>query len=445
MPQDGALSIVSSAPLDDDLKIVKSHVDAGKDVPHSVISRLLEWLPAAGGAIGGLVGSVPGAMVGGAAGEGLKQIAKHGAELPGAVTDVARNLVAHPKETIRGGLQGMGQGVRDAASQAAIQGGSELAGGVIGQGMARAGGALMQSAIKPGLKSTARALAKGVATEDLPIVTTLLKEKVNVTPGGIAKLDKIIGATNREIRDAIESLPGSVSPERVAKRTEGLASDLAKQVDPAGDVSAVQGVTNRFLEQPGTTRAAQVGTKQVDTGVLDSSGQMVTREAPVMGRVSRPLSLVEAQDMKTGTYKALKDKVYGEMKGPEIEANKALARGLKEEIENEVAKTTAGARGLAGLPGGINIGALNAREGAAIVTKEAIAKRIAAAGNRDPVALAWLASNPVSAVLFIMERSPVVKSMLARGLYNEAARAANVPAHVLRGLLTNIAESEDEQ
>ena len=40
----------------------------------------------------------------------------------------------------------------------------------------------------------------------------------------------------------------------------------------------------------------------------------------------------DAQAMKQGTYRALGDKAYGELKGASIEAQKAQARGLKEEL-----------------------------------------------------------------------------------------------------------------
>lgn len=406
----------------------KAHPPPAKE--HSWIDTAIDWIPTAAGAVGGLVGSAAGPI--GAVG---------GAALGGATGKAVQNLLRDDPAKPMGAREAL----TSMASAAGTEGAMQAVGGAVAPLMARAGAAVMQSAIKPGIKATARAFAKGVSQEDLPIVRTLLKEGVNVSPGGIAKLDKIINATNAEIKDAINTLPGKVNPQAVATRTQRLASDVAKQVDPGADVSAVEGVTQRFLTQPGTTQAVQTGTSQVPTGVLDASGQMTTRAQPVMGRASRDLTLAEAQEMKTGTYRALKEKAYGEMKGPEIEANKALARGLKEEIEREVNKTVAGLKGQLGLQGGIDIGALNAREGAAIVTKEAIATRIAQAGNRDPVALAWLASNPTTGLLFLMERSPAVKSMLERGLYQSASRAARVPENVIRVLVQSIAQSADEQ
>lgn len=395
---------------------------------HSWLDTATDWLPAAGGALGGVVGgfggtvggfgvggvpgAVGGAALGGGAGEATKQLVNRwrGRPAPSSATEAATGI----------------------AGQAALQGGTEAVGGAVAPLLKHGAGVLMQAAVKPGLAATTRAVARGVPRSNLPIIKTLLNEGVNVTPGGIAKLDRIINSTNKQIADAVASVPGSVDPAKVATRTQEVAGRLAQQVDPMDDVSAVQRVTENFLSQPGTTAVGQIGTKSVPTGVLDASGMMVSHQVPVMGRVPRALSLPEAQAMKTGTYRTMKDRAYGEMKGPAIEANKALARGLKEEIEVEAKKA------------GMDLGALNAREGAAISAKEAIAKRVAAAGNRDPISLAWLAANPTAGLLFVMERSPVVKSMLARGLYQSAARASKVPENVLRLLVSSVATQQDE-
>ncbi|HEX2594701.1 MAG TPA: hypothetical protein VHL34_24575 [Rhizomicrobium sp.] len=394
---------------------------------HSWMDTAIDWIPTAAGAAGGIIGGLAGAA--GGLGIGAVPGAAAGAALGGATGQAVKNMLTDDPAQPMGARQALGS----MAKEGAIQGGMELVGGgVVAPAMRRVGSALMQSAVKPGLKATAAAIAKGVPTEDLPIVKTLLKEKVNVTPGGIAKLDKIMSATNKEIRDILENTPGSVLPENVATRTQAVAARVANQVDNEADLSAVQNVTKRFLGQGNTTTLAQTGTKQVPSGVLDASGRMLTKAEPVMGRVSRPLALTEAQDLKTGTYRALKEKAYGELKGPEIEAQKALARGLKEEIEAEAKKA------------GKDIASLNAREGSAITAKEAIAKRIAQAGNRDPLSLAWLAANPTAGLLFVMERSPAVKSMLARGLYNSASKAARVPENVLRMLVHGVASSTDE-
>jgi hypothetical protein len=397
-------------------------------MPHpDDLKKLAAWFPAAGGVVGGIVGGAGGTAFG--MGVGGVPGAVGGAALGGAAGESGRQLV---NRALGGPAPATaGEAAKAIGTEAALQGGSEAIGGTVIAPIARRiGGVLMQSAVKPSTKETARAILQGVPQANLPIVKTLLAEKANVSRAGIAKLTAIINATNDEIKTVVRGIPGTpISPQRVAGRTIDTLVQAGNQVDPQADVAAVQGVTQRFLEHPQTTRLAQTGTTTQPTGVLNAAGQMITRQAPVMGRVSKNISAETAQTLKEGTYRSLQSRAYGELKRPEVEAQKALARGLKEEVSAEAAKR------------GIDLTTLNAREGNAIITKEAIADRLAAAGNGDPIAFAWLAANPVHGLLYVAEKSPAVKSMLARGLYNQAAKLSGVSSGVLKAMTTAIAES----
>jgi hypothetical protein len=287
-------------------------------------------------------------------------------------------------------------------AQAAIQGGSELVGAGLAPVVSRVGTTLLQSAIKPGIKATAKALGRGVAPENLPLVKTLIKEGVNVTPGGIAKLDRIISATNDDISQAVLNIPGTpIDVGKVAARADDVAARVSEDIAPEAGLKSVENVQRQFMQKP-----------------ANAAGE---------------ISAASAQTQKKAGYRALKDTAYGTMQNAEIEARKAVLRGLKEDIASEALKQ------------GVDLTALNAREGAAITAKEAIATRLAQAGNRDPVALAWLAHNPVTGLLYLAEKSPGVKSMLGRGLYTEAAKFAGVPAFLMRTILSNIAQGESQE
>ncbi len=353
-------------------------------------------MPQIGGAIGGMFGGIPGAAAGGAAGQGLRSLAQSATELPGAVRDVARNMVEQPGATMRGAVGGAGMGALEAGAQAALNAGGQFAGGVIGQ---RAIGAaqtvapwLMQSALKPAAKATLGAIKKGNIP---PVVRTLLDEGVNVTPGGIAKLNSIMDASNDAITHAFATMPAkaTIAPIAVAGRLSPMARQAATQVNPADDLATISNAGQEFLEAHGAQNLTPQG----------------------------------AQAMKQATYKSLGEKAYGEMKGTAIEAQKTLARGLKEEIERE-AKAS-----------GIDIAALNAREGAAITARDAIAKRVAQVGNRDPAGLAWLANSPTTFIMALAERSPAVKTLLARGLWQSAAKASGMPVDTLKYAMGAIA------
>ncbi len=352
------------------------------------INRLAQWLPTAEGTVLGGIGTAAGgpivgagaAALGGASGEGQRQLMR---DATGAET------TSDPAKAA------------DQMRQAALtQGGAELVGsGLLAPVAGRAGEALMQSAIKPGIKLTSRALIRGT---ELPIVGTLLKEGVNITQGGIDKLTSIIQASNKTIRSALDALPASSSldPDAIAARVDPLIESARAEGNPEANVKALEAVKEEFLRNHGQPSPASV----MKTGSIPTT---------------------RGQDIKVATYKQIGDTPYqavatGNIPAARIQGQQAIARGLKEDIASQAAAN------------GTDITAANAREGAAITARNAVAQQVAKAGNRDPVALAWLAENPVAAGLYIMERSPAVKSLLANGLYKQAAAAGRVPVTVLQ-------------
>lgn len=120
-----------------------------------------------------------------------------------------------------------------------------------------------------------------------------------------------------------------------------------------------------------------------------------------------------AQELKKGTYKTL-SKSYGEMKGAEIEAQKALARGLKEEIAQAVT----------------GIDKMNKRESDLLNALKVTERRTMMDANKNPVGLGPLAPNKAMLLAFLADRSAALKSFGARGLY-QASRPD------ISGLLAN--------
>lgn len=367
--------------------------------PAKIADFATDLLPTIGGTVGSFAGGPIGAAIGGAAGQGYRTLVQNAADIPDAVSDVVTNARKYPNETLQGLAEGAIGGSNKAALEGTIQGVTSGVASAIPYVARAVAPGLMQSALKPGIKSTLAAVKSGSVP---PVVRTLLDEGVNVTPGGIEKLNAIIGATNADIKSAISGLTGNISPLRVTSRLTDTARKFANQVNPQADLQAISDVGENFLAAHG----------------------------------GQALAPTTAQSLKTGTYAALKDKAYGEVKGATIEAEKALARGLKEELASEAAKS------------GIDLASLNAREGAAITARDAIAKRVAQVGNRDPAGLAWLAHSPVTFLMSVMERSPVVKSMLARGLWQSAAKASGMPIEALRAAAAAIAShgvNEEQQ
>jgi hypothetical protein len=381
----------------------EANPQAKAEPERSWIDTAVDWLPAAGGIAGGIiggaggtvagvgVGGVPGAVagsaIGAAGGEGLRQ-----------AIQTARG-VEQPRTT--------GQALKGMGEQAAYQGAGELVGGAVGKGMAAGMKAvapgLMNSALKVTGKGAVRAAIKG---ETPPVIKTMLDEGINVTPGGMEKLNTLLLSTNQEIKDAIASVSGDVNPFKVTAKLGETAKAFGEQVNPSADLRAIGKAGNEFLSQ------------------------------------HPKLTIQEAQALKTGTYKQLAGK-YGELKGAEIEAQKALARGLKEEIANEVAGMNAGIRGRAGIAGGVDITAANAKEGAILEAREALGKRLAVSSRQNPMGLAGLAiSHPMTFLTVLMDRSPAVKSLLARGMYSQAATVAKVTPQVLKAAVAAIVSTK---
>lgn len=221
---------------------------------------------------------------------------------------------------------------------------------------------LMQSAMKP----TLEALRTGKASR---AIDTMLEEGVNVTKGGIEKLRAQIGELNQQIADAIASSPATVDKGKVASELQGTLNKFLNQVNPNADRAAIEKAWNEFLTHP------------LLTGVRDIPVQL-------------------AQKLKQGTYKALGEKSYGELKGAEIEAQKTLARGLKEGVAEAVPR----------------VAPLNARESDLLNALNVAQRRVLMDGNKNPAGLGIL--HPETMALWLADRSPLAKSLLARMLYS---------------------------
>lgn len=375
-----------------DTQLAQSHVQQGQAVPHPIVQRMLSWLPAIGGAAGGVlgglagvpeggVGAIPGAIggaaLGGAAGESLRQ-------------NVNR-IVGNPAPTTAGQAAGAIGG------QAVTQGAAEAAGAGIGKAASALAPRLMQSAVKPTLS-----VLKDYRTTAPRLVKTLLDEGINVTNAGLAKLHTLLDATNKEIADAVSNraalmdragTPIAIPKSRVAAQALTTAKKFSNQANPTADLRAVGDTVEEFLDHP------------IFKG---------------------DLTLPEAQAMKIGTYQQV-GKKYGQVAPAAIETQKALARGLKEEIAAEV-------------PG---IQALNARDSALMASVDAIQRRVAQAGNQNPVGFAWVAAHPTTFLAALLDRSPAVKSMVARGLYSSAGLAAKVSPQLIRVAVASLASSPD--
>jgi hypothetical protein len=147
-----------------------------------------------------------------------------------------------------------------------------------------------QSALKPSTTIAPEKVAK--------MVQTGLQEGIPVSKAGAEKLSSLIDDVNQKIADRIDAGKSTnIDTQAVAARADQVKAKFATQVNPTADLSAIESAKQEFLaNNPNGISAAQ------------------------------------AQAMKQGTYQQLSSKAYGELKSASIEAQKALARGLKEEL-----------------------------------------------------------------------------------------------------------------
>ena len=227
---------------------------------------------------------------------------------------------------------------------------------------------IMQSAIKPILAD----LRDGDAAK---AIDTMLEKGINVSKGGMEKLRTQIDALNQEIKAKIANSTATVSKAKVAGYLNDLLTQVKKQVNPQADVEAVKTAFANFWNHP---------------------------------NLGRQIPVQEAQELKQGTYKALSDKAYtlGPKSAP-VQAEKTLARGLKEEVATAV-------------PG---VAGLNAEESKMLKALNVAERRVLIDANKNPMGLSLLAGNPQKIAAFMADRSPLFKSLAARML-NRTAQAA---------------------
>lgn len=187
------------------------------------------------------------------------------------------------------------------AVEAALMSGSEMAGGTAGVGgQAGAARGAMADTAKRMYQSSLKPSTTLSPTERASIIQTGLDKEIPVSEKGIDKLSDLLSDLQQKTKAVIATDPNApINKFAVASRLTETARRAANQVSPTADLKAISKVGTDFMgSQPTEIKAA------------------------------------DAQALKQGTYQNLGNKAYGELKGATIEAQKSLARGLKEELQN---------------------------------------------------------------------------------------------------------------
>jgi hypothetical protein len=220
---------------------------------------------------------------------------------------------------------------------------------------------LMQSALKP-------SKAEHLSGKGARAVQTMLDEGANVSAGGVAKLRGTADTINAEIAEIIKDSSKTVSKNAVASRLQEVVKKYEDSVDP-DDLKAVEAVWTKFLSHP-----------------------------KLAGQDEIPIQV--AQKMKQSSYTKLGDAAYGQGLKPASDRDswKGIARGLKEEISSAEPR----------------VAPLNARDSDVINAMKIAQNRVAMDANKNPVGMGGVLSQPWMLPVWMWDRSPLGKSMMAR-------------------------------
>lgn len=319
---------------------------------------------------GGPMGAGLGAM-GEMVNTGTKLLDDASYEAGGRVTDMASGAGASPDTAAT-----LGTITNTAIQSVPMVLGGQAVKGVVTPGLQRGAELLMSSALKP----TWEQLRTGKAAT---AINTMLSEGLNVTPGGLTALRTKIGDLNRQIVQSISGSTATVDKVAVASELQKTLAKVARQATPGADMNAVAKAWSEFMNHP-----------------------------LLAGKADIPVQL--AQQIKQGTYKSLESKAYGEVGSASTEAQKTLARGLKEQIAKVV-------------PG---VESLNAKESKLLAALDIAERRVLMDANKNPMGLAFLASHPMAWAAFLADRSPLFKSLAARIVNSSAEHVAPTAARV---------------
>lgn len=311
--------------------------------------------------------------------KGMNQVsdlaAKGGYELGGYVTDLGTKLGMPPELAAS-----YGYSANLGVQALPVLGSIPLTAGKMGSIAEKPARALMQSSMKPAMAD----LKSGAAGR---AIGTALEEGFSPTSRGMGKASALAEKLNTAGQEAIKASPAKVNVESAISRLHGPYERAMTQVNPQADIKAITDAEAAF------------------------------RGSPLIGGQSEiPVAL--ANKIKSGTYTAIGNKAYGELSSASTEAQKQIARGLREEVISKVPEIAEPLK----------------REAAIRNFMEVAAGRAAQDANKNPLSLgtsiAAIMHDPLAAAGMWANASTPVKAMLARMLFTGGKPEIALPAAI---------------
>lgn len=307
----------------------------------------------------------------------------------------------------------------------------------------RAGEYLYQSALKPTkavLKGVRTAADAGPDAARQTLVRTGLREGIPVSGRGAKKAETLVDSLNAEVDArlaAADARGATLDPAYVERQIREVAADFTDQVNAQPDLAAIETVrqnfrTNPHVEQPILPVEAEAAALQRH---LRGGREASAFRAPEPAMAPGPIPIRTGQRMKQNTYRGLRGK-YGQERTATIEAEKAGARGLKEQIETQAPE----------------VAGLNARESTLIPLEEALADAMRRRGNYSifgltPVVAAGqtaLSGNAWPLLAALVDRMPGVVSR--GGIWmNRAGRTGRGAQRAARASVVATSPSESQR
>lgn len=236
----------------------------------------------------------------------------------------------------------------------------------------------MQSAVKPAQDDRLSGAA-GKAFR------TMYEEGINATRGGMDKAADKIGKLHTGVEDTIAASNATVPVGPMGQKYLEQYEKALTQANPNADLDAVKGVWGEFVNSP-------------------------------LAKNQDELPVQIAHLIKRGTQQSVGSKSYGELGSSSVEAQKGLARYLREGVGEAVPSVLEPLKRESGL---MNV--LDVARNRALLN-----------ANSNPLSLGALriGDNPLSTAAFMADKSALLKSLAARGLFG-----AGRPELALPGVL----------
>lgn len=191
---------------------------------------------------------------------------------------------------------------------------------------------LTKSALKGGY--TVATPAEDVASA----VQTARDNKIPITPAGQSKITDALTQIRQSITKKTTDAAAAgvkVDPNSVMTRLDQLRSKYEQQVDPVQDLKDIDRTGKNFMAQNTSTVPGKPA--QPPSSILGPNGQPITPATPATppSSVTVPIPADQAQAVKVGSNALNADK-YGKISTAQMEAEKALTRGIKEELESQI-------------------------------------------------------------------------------------------------------------